>query len=238
MGVAWAQQAQGQMHTHPGAQDKASASLEAVTITATRRPSAALTAPATVTVIDSQQLQEDLVSDLRTMFRHEPGVAVGRDPRGRGGEAHIEVRGIGSQRLGLMVDGVRQPGGYVAAGASHGQLKLDVRSLSRVEVLKGRHPACMAAMRWRVSCCFARWSHRIFWTMVSTWQALHLQALMVLMTAAGPMPIWHFARVPRKTWCRFHPAVGMSCKTTLTVHCSQTHRIGACTTCCSSLCWA
>lgn len=137
MGVAWAQQAQGQMHTHPGAQDKASASLEAVTITATRRPSAALTTPATVTVIDSQQLQEDLVSDLRTMFRHEPGVAVGRDPRGRGGEAHIEVRGIGSQRLGLMVDGVRQPGGYVAAGANHGQLKLDVRSLSRVEVLKG-----------------------------------------------------------------------------------------------------
>lgn len=134
VGVAWAQQAPRQGHV--GQEEEATA-LPAVTIAATRRPIAALTTPATVTVIDSKQLQDKLVGDLRTMFRHEPGVSVGRDPRGRGGEAHIEVRGIGSQRLGLLVDGVRQPGGYVAAGANHGQLKLDVRSLSRVEVLKG-----------------------------------------------------------------------------------------------------
>ncbi|MBS7781469.1 TonB-dependent hemoglobin/transferrin/lactoferrin family receptor [Acidovorax sp. CCYZU-2555] len=111
--------------------------LAPVVITATRRPTDALTTPATVAVIDEKQLRENLVTDFSELLRYEPGIAVKREPRGRGGEAGIEVRGIGGQRLGLRVDGVRLPGGHAAAGANLGQLKLDPLSLSRVEVLKG-----------------------------------------------------------------------------------------------------
>ncbi|WP_284334672.1 TonB-dependent hemoglobin/transferrin/lactoferrin family receptor [Comamonas sp. NoAH] len=113
------------------------AELPAIVTTATRRPTAALTTPATVTVIDAQQLQENLVTDFSEMFRYEPGISVSHEARGRGGEAAIQVRGIGAQRLGIFLDGVRQPGGYVAAGANTGQLRVDPLSLRRVEILKG-----------------------------------------------------------------------------------------------------
>lgn len=118
----------------PGAADVA---LAPVVVTATRRPTAALTTPATVSVIDESQMQENLVTDFQGLFRYEPGITVRREPRGRGAEAGLEVRGIGAQRLGMLVDGVRLPGGYVAAGANLGQLKLDPLSLARVEVLRG-----------------------------------------------------------------------------------------------------
>lgn len=111
--------------------------LAPIVVTAARQISPALSTPATVSVIDEIQLQENLVTDFGELFRYEPGVAVKREPRGRGDESGIEVRGIGGQRLGLLVDGVRLPGGYVASGANLGQLKLDPLSLSRVEVLRG-----------------------------------------------------------------------------------------------------
>ncbi len=117
--------------------DPAAASLSPIVVTATRQAADALTTPATISVIDEAQLQEHVVTDFREMFRYEPGIAVKHEPRGRGGEAGIEVRGIGGQRLAMLVDGVRLPNGYVAAGANLGQLKLDPASVSRAEVLRG-----------------------------------------------------------------------------------------------------
>ncbi|KAF1043006.1 TonB-dependent hemoglobin/transferrin/lactoferrin family receptor [Xylophilus sp.] len=121
----------------PASPETSTAALAPVVVTATRRPTPAVSTPATVSVIDEAQMQENLVTDFQDLFRYEPGIAVKREPRGRGGEAGLEVRGIGGQRLGMLVDGVRLPGGYVASGANLGQLKLDPLSLARVEVLRG-----------------------------------------------------------------------------------------------------
>jgi hemoglobin/transferrin/lactoferrin receptor protein len=123
--------------TNMAAATVSAAQLAPVVVTATRQSTDALTTPATISVIDQAQMQENLVTDFRELFRYEPGIAVKREPRGRGAEAGIEVRGIGGQRLVMLVDGVRLPNGYVAAGANLGQLKLDPASLSRVEVLRG-----------------------------------------------------------------------------------------------------
>lgn len=131
----WAQEAQ--FLPSPPVDSVAAHTPPVVVVNATRQPSPVLTTPATITVIDETQLQENLVTDFRELFRYEPGITVKREPRGRGDESGIEVRGIGGQRLGLLVDGVRLPAGYVAAGANLGQLKLDPLSLSRVEVLRG-----------------------------------------------------------------------------------------------------
>lgn len=111
--------------------------LPDVVVSATRQASPTLTVPATVTVIEQSEMQENLVTDFREMFRYEPGIAVRREPRGRGGEATIEIRGIGGQRVMMLVDGVRLPNGYAAAGSTMGQLMLDPLSLNRVEVLRG-----------------------------------------------------------------------------------------------------
>ncbi|MBV8036120.1 TonB-dependent hemoglobin/transferrin/lactoferrin family receptor [Roseateles sp.] len=140
--ISWAEEGQG---PQPLAAFKASLAaapvaaqeLPSVVVTATRRPAPALTTPTTINVIGEAQLQEQLVTDFSELLRYEPGVAVTREPRGRGDEAGIEVRGIGGQRLALLVDGVRLPGGYAASGANLGQLKLDPLSLGRAEVLRG-----------------------------------------------------------------------------------------------------
>lgn len=134
-GNAYAQQSNPSDHAQASVTH--TAQLAPVVVTATRQASDALTTPATISVIDQAQMQENLVTDFGELFRYEPGIAVKREPRGRGGEAGIEVRGIGGQRLAMLVDGVRLPNGYVAAGANLGQLKLDPASLSRVEVLRG-----------------------------------------------------------------------------------------------------
>ena len=133
--MAWAQEPALAMPARADAADVPS--LPSMVISATRRPTAALTTPATVSVIDETQLQENLVTNFSEMLRYEPGAAVSREARGRGGEASIQVRGVGAQRLGLQIDGVRLPGGYVAAGANSGQLRVDPLSLRRIEVLKG-----------------------------------------------------------------------------------------------------
>jgi len=128
----------GAQETAASRDDEQSAStLSPIVVTATRQAADALTTPATISVIDEAQLRENLVTDFREMFRYEPGIAVKHEPRGRGGEAGIEVRGIGGQRLAMLVDGVRLPNGYVAAGANLGQLKLDPASVSRAEILRG-----------------------------------------------------------------------------------------------------
>lgn len=111
--------------------------LPPVVVTATRSDTDALTTPATISVIDETQIQEQTVTDFRELFRYEPGIAVKREPRGRGDEASIEVRGVGGQRLVMLVDGVRLPNGYGVAGANLGQLKVDPLSLARIEVLRG-----------------------------------------------------------------------------------------------------
>jgi len=111
--------------------------LDTVIVTATRRASEALTTPATINVIDSEEIKEHIVTDFRELLRYEPGISVGHGSRSRSLETSIAIRGIGGQRLALMVDGVRLPGGYTAAGATLGQLKVDMSSLRRVEVLRG-----------------------------------------------------------------------------------------------------
>jgi len=121
----------------PDGAETFAAELDPVMVTATRRASEALTTPASINIIDDSALKQNMVSDFRELFRYEPGIAVKPEPRGRGGEAGIEIRGIGGQRLVMLVDGVRQPNGYVAAGADLGMLKLDPASLKRVEVLRG-----------------------------------------------------------------------------------------------------
>ena len=54
--------------------------VEPVTVTATRTAKPVDQAPATVSVISSQQIDDQLVNDIKDLVRYEPGVAVRRSP--------------------------------------------------------------------------------------------------------------------------------------------------------------
>ncbi|AZU03593.1 putative exported heme receptor protein [Glycocaulis alkaliphilus] len=94
--------------------------------------------PVSVSAIDRNQIERTETSTLRQLYRYMPGVDVVRDRRGRAGDANIQIRGIGGRRVLMLVDGVRLPDGFGAAGISdQARGKLDVEAIQRTEVVRG-----------------------------------------------------------------------------------------------------
>ncbi len=91
----------------------------------------------TVTVIEADRIDDDLVHDLVGLFRYEPGISVSSDPN-RFGIGDIGIRGVGGNRVAMEIDGVRLPqsfaiGSFSAAGRDY----VDPELLKRVEILRG-----------------------------------------------------------------------------------------------------
>lgn len=111
--------------------------LEEVTITATRTPQAVRDAPTTVTVIDADRIDRELVSDIKDLVRYEPGVSV-RNALGRFGLTDFNIRGIEGNRVLLEVDAVRLPEAFAIGSFSNATRDgIDLDLLQRVDIVRG-----------------------------------------------------------------------------------------------------
>lgn len=111
--------------------------LDTVTITATRIETRVLDVPATVTVKSRNDMDRELVFDLKDLVRYEPGVTVS-DDGGRFGISDITIRGIGGNRVLMEVDGVRMPDAFsIGSYANSGRDVVDTDLLKRVEIVRG-----------------------------------------------------------------------------------------------------
>ena len=111
--------------------------LDAVTVTATRNENTVGNVPATVTVIDSKEIDERNVNNIRDLIRYEPGVSVGNSPA-RAGTGSYVIRGIGENRVLITVDGVRVPD--FPANSQPGTYNrdyVDLENVKRVEIVRG-----------------------------------------------------------------------------------------------------
>ncbi|MEO0441592.1 MAG: TonB-dependent hemoglobin/transferrin/lactoferrin family receptor [Pseudomonadota bacterium] len=118
-----------------------------ITVTATRSPIEVKDAPATVTVIDSEQIADELATDIRDVVRFEPGVTVRRAPArfgaalgttGRAGNEDFNIRGIGGNRVLIQVDGIRTPQGFSFGAQEVGRGgSTDVGLVKSIEILRG-----------------------------------------------------------------------------------------------------
>jgi hemoglobin/transferrin/lactoferrin receptor protein len=118
-----------------------------ITVTATRTPVLQEEAPATVTVITSEEIADQLATDIKDVLRFEPGVSVRRAPArfgaaigstGRGRNEDITVRGIGGNRVLIQVDGIRSPQGFSFGPQVAGRGGFaDVSLVKSVEILRG-----------------------------------------------------------------------------------------------------
>jgi len=88
-----------------------------------------------VTIITDEQIEKQLVSNLKDMFRYDPSITTtgsGADPQ------TITVRGIGGNRLVYVKDGRRMNDGYAGGGGFIvGRGYFDTDSLQQVEIAKG-----------------------------------------------------------------------------------------------------
>jgi len=118
-----------------------------ITVTATRTPVLQEEAPATVTVITSEDIADQLATDIKDLVRFEPGVSVRRAPArfgaalgatGRARNEGFTIRGIGGNRVLIQVDGIRLPQGFSfgAQDAGRGGFA-DVSLVKSVEILRG-----------------------------------------------------------------------------------------------------
>lgn len=117
-----------------------------ITVTATRQKRRADEVPATVTVIDAGDIEDQLATDLKDIVRDEPGVSVRTAPSrftagpspGRDGTAGFNIRGLEGNRVLIQVDGIRIPDAFSFGAQAVGRGDyVDLDLLKSIEILRG-----------------------------------------------------------------------------------------------------
>lgn len=110
---------------------------ERIVVVATRSERPVSDVAAGVAVISSEELRERMVSTFEDLVRYQPGVQI--DQAGtRFGATSLSVRGIGENRVAMLLDGVPLADQFdVGNYANAGRDVLELGLLNRVEILRG-----------------------------------------------------------------------------------------------------
>ncbi|WP_232315168.1 TonB-dependent hemoglobin/transferrin/lactoferrin family receptor [Picosynechococcus sp. PCC 7003] len=106
-----------------------------ITVLGTRSPRLVNRTPGSISVIDAEEIDDNLVQDLRDLVRYEPNVSVGNDRRY--GLQDINIRGLGGNRVLILNDGIRIPTQFTFGTPALGRDYVDLDSLQRVEIIRG-----------------------------------------------------------------------------------------------------
>jgi hemoglobin/transferrin/lactoferrin receptor protein len=115
--------------------------LEPVVVTAAPVKNKLLALPGTRSVIDSGTIERRLMRSIKDLVRYEPGVEVSNDPQ-RFGMGGFNIRGIGGNRIQMLVDGIRAPEAFsIGTFQSAGRNSVDVDALKAVDIVRGANSA-------------------------------------------------------------------------------------------------
>ncbi|WP_232318930.1 TonB-dependent hemoglobin/transferrin/lactoferrin family receptor [Picosynechococcus sp. PCC 8807] len=106
-----------------------------ITVLGTRSPRLVSRTPGSISVIDAEEIDDNLVQDLRDLVRYEPNVSVGNDRRY--GLQDVNIRGLGGNRVLILNDGIRIPTQFTFGTPALGRDYVDLDSLQRVEIIRG-----------------------------------------------------------------------------------------------------
>lgn len=104
--------------------------------------------PLSIDVVDARTLQDTQSRNLREAVRSLPNVSVKRSPArfavggttasaGRDGNVGINIRGLGGNRVLMLVDGIRLPRSYAFRTTTFDREYLSLELLKRVELVRG-----------------------------------------------------------------------------------------------------
>lgn len=111
--------------------------LERITVEAEKRPTPLRDIASTVTVIDADRIERELVQNIDDLVRYEPGIDV-VDQGSRFGRSGFNVRGLGGNRVLIEVDGVPTSDAFSIGDFSNASRDfVDVDSLKAVEIVRG-----------------------------------------------------------------------------------------------------
>ncbi|WP_422489335.1 TonB-dependent hemoglobin/transferrin/lactoferrin family receptor [Endozoicomonas sp. ALE010] len=111
--------------------------MNQVTVTAARSEKQLKDIAGTIVVMDEEQLEKQLATDIRDLVRYEPGISVGSD--GRTGSEGFNIRGMEGNRVKIMVDGIDQPQQFDSGFTYQRSQRnfIDIDAIKAVEVVKG-----------------------------------------------------------------------------------------------------
>lgn len=111
--------------------------LNTIVVTATGYEQDLSKAPASITVIDREELEKREYNDITDVLRHAPGVVVS----GSGSAQTISIRGVSSNYTLFLVDGKRQYGRDVNPNGDDAGFEKNilppVSAIERIEIIRG-----------------------------------------------------------------------------------------------------
>ncbi len=110
--------------------------LEIIVVSGTKTEKPLKDVAGSISVVTSEEIEKQVVSDMNQLFKYDPSVQVTGTA---GGAQNIVVRGMGSDRILMIKDGMRMNEGYGANGLNDivGRGFIDTDTLKQVEVAKG-----------------------------------------------------------------------------------------------------
>jgi hemoglobin/transferrin/lactoferrin receptor protein len=124
------------------------ATLKTVVVSASRSEQALDELPVTMDVIDAKTMEEKQITDIKDLAADLPNVSVRHAPArfsvtgvgnstGRDGNTGFTIRGLGGNRVLMLVDGIRLPRSYVNGSNAFGRDLLALDLVKRVELVRG-----------------------------------------------------------------------------------------------------
>ncbi len=109
--------------------------LQQVTVTGTRTARSLAESSATISVIEREQLRQNLVQNIQDLVRYEPGVSVRESPQY--GFQDFNIRGLEANRVLIQVDGIRQPERFSFGPFTLGRDYFEIETLRSAEIIRG-----------------------------------------------------------------------------------------------------
>jgi hemoglobin/transferrin/lactoferrin receptor protein len=128
--------------------EDATATLNPVVVSGSRNEQPRDDLPLSIDVVTDGDLVDRQIGDIKDLVQDLPNVSVkhaparftvtgASNPTGRDGNAGFNIRGIGGNRVLMLVDGTRVPSGYINGNNAFGRDPLSLDLVKRVEVVRG-----------------------------------------------------------------------------------------------------
>ncbi len=126
----------------------ASANLNSVVVSGSRNEQLRDDLPMSMDVLSDRDLESKQIGDVKDLVKDMPNVSVKHAPArftvtgasnstGRDGNAGFSIRGLGGNRVLMLVDGTRVPRSYVNGNNAFGRDALSLDLIKRVELVRG-----------------------------------------------------------------------------------------------------